>query len=115
VLYRAIDDVLDAVITQHRAAEMIVVMPDGWSRYGCSQWVDSPVNGNFEQYVTQEVVAYVDSHYRTIASPESRGIVGISSGGLGAWHLGSRHPDVFGGMVLLSADSYFDLTHKPWL
>jgi len=30
---------------------MIVVIPDGWSSYGCGQWVDSPVTGNFEQYV----------------------------------------------------------------
>lgn len=115
VLYQNIDELLDEVITQQRAAEMIVVMPDGWSKYGCSQWVDSPVNGNFEQYVTREIVANVDSHYRTIPSRDSRGVVGISSGGLGAWHLGSRNPEVFSGMVLLSADSYFELTHKQWL
>jgi S-formylglutathione hydrolase FrmB len=109
-----IDDVVGPAIAKHQAAEMIVVMPDGWSRYGCSQWVDSPVNGYFEQYVAREVVAYVDSHYRTLPNRESRGVVGISSGGLGAWHLGSRNPEVFGAMVLLSADSYFELTHKPW-
>ena len=109
-----IDTVLDEAITTYRAAEMIVVMPDGWSKWGCSQWVDSPVNGNFEQHVTQEVVSYVDSHFRTLPSRESRGVVGISSGGLGSWHLGSRNPAVFGAMVLLSADSYFEVTHKPW-
>src|SRR5579864_4456629 len=90
VLRPSIDGVVDAAIADRRTAEMIVVMPDGWSKWGCSQWVDSPVNGNFEQYVTQEVVSYVDSHFRTLPSRESRGVVGISSGGLGAWHLGSR-------------------------
>src|SRR6516165_3718408 len=79
------------------------------------QWIDSPVNGNFEQYVTREVVNWVDGHYRTVASRDSRGVFGISSGGLGAWHLGSRNPDVSGAMMLLSADSYFEVTHKPWL
>ena len=92
----SIDDVLDGAIRERGAQEMIVVMPDGWSKWGCSQWVDSPVNGNFEQYVTREVVNWIDGHYRTIASRDSRGIFGISSGGLGAWHLGSRNPDVFG-------------------
>ena len=111
----SIDDVLDGAIRERGAQEMIVVMPDGWSKWGCSQWVDSPVNGNFEQYVRREVVNWVDGHYRTVASRDSRGIFGISSGGLGAWHLGSRNPDVFGAMLLLSADSYFDVTHKPWL
>jgi enterochelin esterase family protein len=109
-----IDEALDPTPTKFGAAEMIVVMPDGHSKYGCSQWVDSPVNGNFEGYVTREVVPYVDSHYRTIPSRESRGVSGISSGGLGSWHLGSRNPDVFGAMVLFSADSYFEATHKPW-
>ena len=51
---------------------MIVVMPDGWSRYGCSQWVDAPTNGNFEQYVVHEIVPYIDAHYRTIPDAASR-------------------------------------------
>jgi pimeloyl-ACP methyl ester carboxylesterase len=114
VVCPAIDDVIAEAISSHQATEMIVVMPDGWSKFGCSQWVDSPVNGHFEQYVTQDVVDHVDSRFRTIASRESRGVFGGSSGGLGAWHLGSRNPDVFGAMALLSADSYFDVTHKPW-
>lgn len=108
-----IDEVVEPAITKAHAAEMIVVMPDGWSKYGCSQWVDSPVNGNFENYVTQEVINYIDNHYRTIPSRASRGIFGISSGGFGAWHLGSQHPDLFGAMALLSADSYFEMTYKP--
>jgi pimeloyl-ACP methyl ester carboxylesterase len=109
-----INDVLDEAL-RLGAEEMIVVMPDGWSRWGCSQWVDSPVNGNFEQYVAREIVPFIDSRYRTVTTREGRGVFGISSGGSGAWHLGSRNPDVFGSMILLSADSYFDYTHKPWL
>jgi len=115
ILRPPIDGVLDDAIRHLGAEEMIVVMPDGWSRWGCSQWVDSPVNGNFEQYVAREIVPYIDGRYRTVPDRGSRGVFGISSGGLGAWHLGSRNPDVFGAMVLLSADSYFEYTHKPWL
>jgi S-formylglutathione hydrolase FrmB len=112
-LFQPIDQVLDPVMTKQPATEMIVIMPDGWSKYGCSQWVDSSVNGNFEQYITQEVINYIDGHYRTIPSRDSRGIFGISSGGFGAWHLSSRHPDLFSAMALLSADSYFEMTLKP--
>ena len=107
-LFPPIDEILDPVFAKRQAAEMIVVMPDGWSRYGCSQWVDTPTNGNFEQYVVREIVPYIDAHYRTIPDAASRGVFGISSGGIGAWHLGSRHPDVFSAMALLSADSHFD-------
>ena len=105
-------DVLDPVFGRMATEPMIVVIPDGWTRYGCSQWVDSPVNGNFEQYVAKEVVSFVDQQYRTIPQPQSRGVLGFSSGGFGAWHLASRNPEVFGAMAMLSGDSYFDFTHK---
>ena len=110
-----IEDVLDPVFGRMGVAPMIVVIPDGWTRWGCSQWVDSPVNGNFEQYLLHEVVAHVDANYRTLAQAASRGVFGFSSGGFGAWHLASRNPEVFGATALLSADSYFELTHKPAL
>ncbi|GAC1473322.1 MAG: alpha/beta hydrolase-fold protein [Chloroflexota bacterium] len=110
-----IDELIDVAIAKNSVAEMIVVVPDGWTRYGCSQWVDSPVNGNFERYVLDDIVPYVDSHFRTIPASTSRGVFGLSSGGLGAWNLASQHPDLFGAMAVLSSDSYFDLTCKSWL
>ncbi len=113
--WRDITEVLDDAFNRGLCREMIVVMPDGWSRLGCSQWVDSPVNGNYEKYVIHDVVPFVDRKFRTIPDRASRGVTGISSGGFGAWPLASRNPDVFGAMSLLSADSYFDFTHKPWI
>jgi enterochelin esterase family protein len=115
VAWRDITEVLDNAMKRGQSRDMIVVMPDGCSRLGCSQWVDSPVNGNYEQYVIQDVVSYVDANFRTIPRAAARGVTGISSGGFGAWHLASRNPDVFGAMSLLSADSYFEFTHKPWI
>ena len=41
-----IEDVLDPVFGRVGVAPMIVVIPDGNSRYGCGQWVDSPVTGS---------------------------------------------------------------------
>ncbi len=110
-----IEDVLDPVFGRMGVAPMIVVIPDGATRWGGSQWVDSPVNGNFERYLLDEVMPHVDAHHRTLPQAASRGVFGFSSGGFGAWHLASRHPTVFGAMALLSADSYFELTHKPTL
>ena len=52
---------------------MIVVIPDGWTSLGCGQWVDSPVSGNFEQYVLHDVVSYVDDNYRTLPRPRVAG------------------------------------------
>ena len=110
-----LEDVLDPVFGRLGAEPMIVVVPDGDARYGCSQWVDSPVTGHYEQYVVADVVTHVDATYRTLPDAGSRGVFGFSSGGFGAWNLGSRHPEVFGALAMLSGDSYLDLTHKAFL
>ena len=107
-----LEDVLDPVFGRMGVAPMIVVVPDGTCRYGCGQWVDSPVTGNFESFVLEDVVPHVDAAYRTIPSAASRGLFGFSSGGFGSWNIASRHPDVFGAMAVLSADSWLDMTHK---
>ena len=107
-----IEDVLDPVFGRMGAPPMIVVIPEGNSRWGCGQWVDSPVTGRFEQYVLKDVVAFVDAHHRTVPDSLSRGVFGFSSGGFGAWNLASRNPEVFGAMAVLSADSFLDMTHK---
>ena len=107
-----LQDVLDPVFGRMGVPPMIVVIPDGWSRWGCGQWVDSPVTGNFEQYVLHDVIPHIDSTYRTLPAATSRGVFGFSSGGFGSWNLASRNPDVFGAMAVLSADSWLDMTHK---
>jgi S-formylglutathione hydrolase FrmB len=107
-----VEDVVYPGFGRMGVTPMIVVIPDGNSRYGCSQWVDSPVTGNFEQYVVNDVVSFVDAHHRTIPDAHSRGVFGFSSGGFGSWNLASRNPDVFGAMAVLSADSFLDMTHK---
>ena len=65
-----LEDVLEPVFRRMGVAPMIVAIPDGWSRWGCGQWVDSPVTGNFEQYLIHDVVAAVDAGYRTILRRE---------------------------------------------
>jgi len=82
-----LEDVLDPVFGRMGVPPMIVVIPDGWSRWGCGQWVDSPVTGNFEQYVLHDVIPHIDSTYRTLPSATSRGVFGFSSGGFGSWNL----------------------------
>lgn len=74
---------------------IIIVCPDG----GVGSWYfDSPIDKNYqyETYVVKELVQLVDSRYKTIASPQGRGITGLSMGGHGALYLAFRHQDVFG-------------------
>ncbi len=107
-----IEDVLDPVFRRMGVPPMIVVIPEGNSRWGCGQWVDSPVSGSFGSYVAKDVVSLVDGTYRTIPNPKSRACFGFSSGGMGSWNIVSQNPDVFAAMAVLSADTFLDMTHK---
>ena len=84
------------------AHEMIVVLPDSKTVHNGSMYSSSVTTGDFENYVARDVVSYMDAHYRTIASRESRGLVGHSMGGYGATRIGMKHADVFGSLYIMS-------------
>ena len=81
------------------AKDMIVVLPDSKTIYNGSMYSSSVTTGDFERFISHDVVAYMDAHYRTIPERTSRGLVGHSMGGYGASRIGMKHPDVFGGAV----------------
>jgi len=84
------------------AHEMIVVLPDSKTVHNGSMYSSSVTTGDFENYVGRDVVSYIDAHYRTIATRESRGLVGHSMGGYGATRIGMKHADVFGSLYIMS-------------
>jgi len=84
------------------AREMIVVLPDSKTIYNGSMYSSSMTTGDFENYIARDVVAYMDSHYRTIPNRTSRGLVGHSMGGYGASRIGMKHSDVFGALYIMS-------------
>jgi len=82
--------------------EMILVFPNSKNEYGGAFYSNSVTTGNFENFVADELIAYIDAHYRTIARPESRGLVGHSMGGYGAARIGIRRAERFGALYLMS-------------
>jgi len=84
------------------AKEMIVVLPDSKTVNLGSMYSSSVTTGDFENFIAHDVVAYVDSHYRTLPVRESRGLVGHSMGGYGAARIGMKHADVFGSLYIMS-------------
>src|SRR6187551_2296069 len=66
----------DAVFANGDAPPAIVVYVDAWTKYGGSQFVDSPGTGNYHSYLCDDVVPWVDAHYRTLDAPQHRGITG---------------------------------------
>jgi enterochelin esterase-like enzyme len=81
---------------------MIVVLPDSKTAHNGSMYSNSITSGNFEDYVAHDVVAYMDSHYRTLPARESRGLIGHSMGGYGASRISMKHADVFGSVYIMS-------------
>jgi S-formylglutathione hydrolase FrmB len=84
------------------AKEFIMVAVNGENKTGGSFYVNSPVIGNWEDYVVNEVVALIDKNFKTINNSNSRGICGFSMGGFGAFNLALLHPDVFGSLLTMS-------------
>ena len=93
---------VDALIESGQVKEMILVVASGASKLGGSFYVNSPVTGNWEDYIVEDVVGYVDEHYRTLAQAESRGITGHSMGGFGALNIAMHRPDVFRAVYSMS-------------
>ena len=108
----ALGTTLDSLARAGRG-EAIVVMPDGddgwyttWNALSdpgcaadtvrkekaatyCVPWL------HYDDYIANDVVRYVDSHYRTRATRDSRGIAGLSMGGYGAITIALRYPHLF--------------------
>lgn len=89
----------------------VVVFVDAWTAYGGSQFVDSPGTGRYHSYLCDEVVPWVDAHYRTVADPASRAISGKSSGGFGAMITPMLRPDLFGALATHSGDTLYEFCY----
>ena len=91
----------------------IVVCPDG---HYDSWYFDSPVDTTmkYETNVALEIPAYIDAHYRTIASRNARAITGLSMGGHGALYLAIKHKNIFGAAGSMSGGVDFRPFPDNW-
>src|SRR5579864_3367589 len=89
-----VDDVLT---TQKRAQPLILVMPFGSTgTFDDQEWVNGIRAGTgWATFVSRDLVRYIDSHYRTIASARGRAVAGLSEGGYGAINIAVQHPREF--------------------
>ena len=98
----------DEALVRGEVPRAILVMPDCFTVYGGSQYVNSSAVGNYEDHVVQELLPFVDEHYPTVVG--RRALVGKSSGGFGALHLGMRYPKLFPVIASVSGDCCFEYT-----
>ncbi|MFC1551820.1 alpha/beta hydrolase [Candidatus Latescibacterota bacterium] len=105
---RNIATICDTLIEQGAIQPMIIVMPDTKNKYLGSWYTNSSVAGNWEEFITNDLISYVDNTFRTIPQATSRGIAGHSMGGYGAIKLSMKHPDIYGAVYSLSGVVEFD-------
>jgi enterochelin esterase-like enzyme len=107
--------VLHQLYQSKKLPPSIIIMPDGNDSRGSSplwdpQYYDGP-NGKVGTLIGSELVQLVKSRYRTLDTPRSWAIGGLSSGGWGAFNIGLRHLNNFS--VLFSHSGYFTDSSGP--
>lgn len=100
---------IDSAIEEGILKEIIIVMPNAKTKYGGSYYLNSELTGNYEDYISQELVEFIDSNYRTIKNINGRAIAGASMGGYGSMTLGMKHSDKFIAIASLSPPLSFDI------
>jgi hypothetical protein len=104
---------VDGLFAAGECPDALVVFVDCWTSFGGSQFLNSLSLGRYQDYLCDEVVAFVDERYPTLADRESRGLSGKSSGGYGAMVVPMMRPDVFSALASHAGDALFECCYLP--
>ena len=99
------------LIHEKKMGPAIIVFPDCFTALGGNQYINSSAIGNYADYLTREIIPFVDREFRTLASREHRGCFGKSSGGYGAMIHGMQYSKYWGAIANHSGDAYFDFVY----
>ncbi len=99
------------LIHEQKMGPAIIVFPDCFTALGGNQYINSTAIGNYADYLTQELIPFVDAEFRTLARREHRGCFGKSSGGYGSIIHGMKYAKHWGAIADHSGDAYFDFVY----
>ena len=105
-------DRLDRLNAERKMGPAIVVFPDCFTSLGGNQYINSSAIGRYADYLTKELIPFIDAEFRTLADRDHRGCFGKSSGGYGAIVHGMRYPEYWGAVADHSGDAYFDFCYR---
>ncbi|WP_298545727.1 alpha/beta hydrolase-fold protein [uncultured Aquimarina sp.] len=88
-------EIIDKNISEDRSNEFVFVVADFTSPTIGSLFENSSTSGYWLDFITKELVVYIDQNYRTIPNNNSRAVIGHFMGGRGALKLGMAYPEVF--------------------
>ncbi|MGD1887157.1 MAG: alpha/beta hydrolase [Cohaesibacteraceae bacterium] len=86
---------LDRLEAADAIPELIAVMPNGGNQNGGGFYRNSPVSGDWADYIADDVLDFVDANFRTLNDEGNRAVIGHSMGGYGALNLAMTRPGLF--------------------
>jgi enterochelin esterase-like enzyme len=103
-----INHAADQLIASGQIQPLIIVSPQMDNGYGVNTAAVAAAvggynRGMYEDYITRDLVPYIDSHYSTVADSAHRYVGGLSMGGFAALHDAFLHPDLFSKVGVISA------------
>lgn len=100
------------LIHDRKLEPCIIVFPDCFTALGGNQYINSSAIGRYADYLTRELIPFVDGELRTLAERQHRGCFGKSSGGYGAIVHGMKYAKYWGAVANHSGDAYFDFIYR---
>jgi enterochelin esterase-like enzyme len=111
--------IMDNLIAQGKAKPMIVVMPNAYWNELASLDIAGPrtgpppgVGGSVQEFephekaIVNDLIPFVEKHFRVLASRENRAIAGLSMGSGIAVNVGVKRLDIFASVGVLSSGTF---------
>ncbi len=102
---------LDRLIAAGEMGPVVLALPDGFTKLGGNQWIDSPIMGRWEGYVLDELIPAIEARFNVRPDPRQRAVFGHSSGGYAALIHAMKHGDRWGAAASHSGDVGFELVY----
>lgn len=97
------NDILDNLIAEKKALPMIVVMPSGWTPKGGQVMTSDATKDPFNDEMIKDIIPFIDTTYRTTATPEARALSGLSMGGIQTLNVGLHNLGTFRYIAVMSS------------
>ncbi|HKD08912.1 MAG TPA: alpha/beta hydrolase-fold protein [Bryobacteraceae bacterium] len=97
------NDILDNLVTEKKAKPMIIVMPSGWTPSGGQVMTSDANKDPFNAEMLKDILPYIESHYRTRATADSRALSGLSMGGIQTLNTGLHNIGTFSYIAVMSS------------
>jgi S-formylglutathione hydrolase FrmB len=119
VAFRSFDESpverLDRLMAAGELPPCVIAFPDCVTRYGGSQYLDSAGTGLYQSHLVDELLPWLETHYRVRPDAAGRAVAGRSSGGFGALRLVLDRPGLFAHCASSAGDLHFQMSLRPEL